>query len=357
MTMLTADPILEVAVVGYGLGGATFHTPFINATPGMRVAAIVTRDPARRAKAARDYPLARVVDTVDDLWSLAPRIDLVAVSSPSGTHFRLAKQVLEGGAHVVVDKPFASSAAEARELGELAAQVGKLAIPFQNRRWDGDFLTVQRLIRDGELGVVHRFESRFDRWRVVPKARWTAAATNHTAEGIVYDIGSHLVDQALLLFGPVASVYAESDRRHPDVSVEDDAFIALTHVNGVRSHLYMSVIAAQPSLRMGVWGSRAAYIKHGLDGQEAALIAGARPADAGWGAEPEALWGTVGAGAEVRAVRTELGAYEHYYAGVAAAILTGAQPPVLASEAVASLTVIEAALESAREGRVVSLAS
>lgn len=348
---------MEVAVVGYGLGGATFHAPFIHAAPDMRVAAIVTRDVERRAKATDDYPLARTVDTVDDLWSLVPRIDLVAVSSPSGTHFGLAKTVLEHGAHVVVDKPFAASASQAREIEAVAAKAGMLAIPFQNRRWDGDFLTVQRLMRDDALGDVHRFESRFDRWRAAPRPRWMAADASRNAEGIVYDIGSHLVDQALVLFGPASSVYAETDRRHPGVRVEDDAFIALTHVSGVRSHLYMTTMAAQPSLRIGVWGSRAAYVKHGLDGQEPALIAGARPGDAGWGEEQPAQWGRMGVGADAKHVRTERGAYERFYSGVADAILRGAEPPVRVSEAVASLTVLEAALQSAREGRPLSLSS
>lgn len=355
MTTYEPGAVLEVAVVGYSLGGATFHAPFINSTPGMRLAAIVTRDPERRAKAQSDYPHVRVVDTVDDLWSLESRIDLVAISSPSGTHFTLAKTVLEHGASVVVDKPFAASVAEAREVADLAVAHGTLAIPFQNRRWDGDFLTVQRLLREGTLGVVHRYESRFDRWRLTQKPRWCVEGAQSRAEGIVYDIGSHLVDQALVLFGPAASVYAEADWRHPDVRVEDDAFIALTHVNGVRSHLYMTSIAAQPSLRMGVWGSRGAYIKHGLDGQEPALIAGVRPGDAGWGEERPELWGAVGLGADARPIRTELGAYERFYAGVADAVLRGAPSPVTVGEAMASLTVIEAALLSAREGRAVAL--
>lgn len=341
--------------MGYGLGGATFHAPFIQATPRMRVAAVVTRDADRRASAAAAYPAALMIDTVDDLWTVLPQIDLVAVSSPSGTHVRIAKAVLEHGAHVVVDKPFAASADEAREIEAVAARTGRLAIPFQNRRWDGDFLTVQRLVREGAFGDVHRFESRFDRWRAVAKPRWAAPDATLSAEGIVYDIGSHLVDQALLLFGPVASVYAEADRRHQDVRVEDDGFIALTHRRGVRSHLYMSVRAAQPSLRLGVWGSRAAFVKFGLDGQEAALIAGARPGDPGWGDDPSANWGRLGVGSDAQPIRTETGAYERFYAGVADAILDGAPPPVLTTEAIASLTVLEAALRSAREGRVVVL--
>ena len=357
MTTNAPGATLAVAVIGYGLGGATFHAPFIHGTVGMRVSAIVTRDPERRARATADYPSARIVDTIDNLWSLVPSIDLVAISSPSGMHYRLAKTVLEHGAHVVVDKPFAATADEARELGRLAAQHGTLAVPFQNRRWDGDFLTAQRLISDGTLGNVHRFESRFDRWRAVPKPRWRDENAAQNVEGILYDIGSHLIDQALILFGPATHVYAEADLRHPDVRVDDDAFVALTHVSGVHSHLYMTTIAAQPSVRMAVWGSRGAYIKYGLDGQEAALIAGSRPGNSGWGEEPAEQWGRVGIGADAVPLRTVTGSYEAFYRGVAQAILHGGPPPVTVDEAIASLTVLEAAKQSAREGRVISLTS
>jgi predicted dehydrogenase len=338
---------LAVGLIGYGLGGSAFHAPLVTATPGLRLAAVVTRDAGRRAEVERRYPHARVVDDVAALWSMAEALDLVVVTSPNATHVPYARAALEAGLHVVVDKPFAPSVAEARAVGELAERVGRLAIPFQNRRWDGDFLTVQRLLREGTLGTVHRFESRFERLRATAKPGWTQPGAAERCEGIVYDIGSHLIDQALHLFGPVTEVRAELARRHPAVVVEDEAFLSLAHANGVRSHLYMSAAAAQPVARLSVWGSRAAYVKHGLDGQEAALRAGGIPSGAEWGAEPRELWGTVGAGGDLRVQPTEHGAYPAFYSGVERAIRGEAAPPVLVAEAVAYLEVIEAVHRSA----------
>ncbi len=346
---------LAVGLIGYGLGGSAFHAPLVAATPGLRLAAVVTRNPDRRAEVERRYPGTRVLAGVDALWSEAGALDLVVVSSPNATHVPYARVALEAGLHVVVDKPFAPTAAEARELGALAERDSRLVVPFQNRRWDGDFLTVQRLLRDDALGTVHRFESRFERLRSTPKAGWTAAGAAERAEGIVYDIGSHLVDQALQLFGPVAEVYAETARRFPEVVVEDEAFLSLQHTGGVCSHLYMSTAAAQPGARMSVWGSRAAYVKHGLDGQEAALRAGGVPGSPGWGAEERERWGWLGTMEERRHEPTEPGAYTAFYVAVERAIRTGSPPPVRVAEAVAALEVIEAAHRSAVERRVVAV--
>lgn len=350
-----ADRPLAVGLVGYGLGGSAFHAPLIAATSGLRLTAVVTRDPGRRSAVQRRYPGARVLDSVDALWAMADALDLVVVTSPNATHAPYARAALDAGLHVVVDKPFAPTVTEAREIAALAERTSRLAIPFQNRRWDGDFLTVRRLLRDDALGTIHRFESRFERLRASAKPGWTAPGAAERAEGIVYDIGSHLIDQALHLFGPAAQVYAEMVRRHPDVVVEDEAFLSIRHAGGVRSHLHMSAAAAQSGARMSVWGSRAAYVKHGLDGQEDALRAGGLPGSPGWGAEPREAWGWVGARDERRQHPTEPGAYPAYYAGVERAIRIGVAPPVLVADAIASLQVIEAAFRSAREQRVVAV--
>jgi scyllo-inositol 2-dehydrogenase (NADP+) len=346
---------LRVALIGYGLGGSAFHAPLVAATPGMRLAAVVTRNEARHAEVRRRYPDARVVDDADALLAMASELDLVIVSSPNVTHVPYARRALEAGLHVVVDKPFASTSEEAREIGALAERVGRLAIPFQNRRWDGDFLTVQRLVRDGALGTVHRFESRFERLRSTVKPGWAAAGAAERGEGIVYDIGSHLIDQALVLFGPVVEVSAELARRHPEVVVEDEAFVSLLHAGGVRSHLYMSAMAAQSGARLSVWGSRAAYVKHGLDGQEAALRAGGDPSAPGWGVEPRDHWGWLGAADERRHEQTDPGAYPAFYAAVAQAIVAGGPLPVTIPQAMATLDVIDAVFRAARERRVVEL--
>ena len=355
MTTAASPRALQVGLVGYGLGGASFHAPLIAATPGLHLAAIVTRDAGRRGEARRRYPDVRLADTIDELWTLDPPLDLVVVTTPNDTHVPFARAALEHDAHVVVDKPFAATADEARALGALAARRQRLAIHFQNRRWDGDFLSVQRLRREGKFGDVLRFESRFERWRPTPKPRWTAPDAAARAEGIVYDLGSHLIDQALVLFGAAEQLYAELDSRHPAVHVEDEAFVSLLHADGVRSHLHMSTAAAQSGARLSVWGTHGAYVKHGLDVQEEALRAGAIPGGEEWGVEERERWGWFGLADERRPEPTERGAYPAFYAGVERAIRAGDPPPVTIDEAVATLTVIEAVFRSARTGMVIRL--
>lgn len=348
---------LRIGLIGYGLAGAAFHAPLIAATPGLRLAAVVTRNPERVRQAQQDHPAARIVATPEALWDQVDALDLIVVASPNRTHVPLAQAALEAGLPVVVDKPLAPTAAEARRLVEAARQRGLLLTVFQNRRWDGDFLTVQRLLAEDAFGEVLRFESRFERWRPVPKGGWREQGAAEEAGGLLYDLGSHLIDQALQLFGPVEHVYAELDARRPGAEVDDDTFVALTHASGVRSHLWMSAVAAQLGPRMRVLGRRAAYVKHGLDVQEAALRQGARPDQTGWGEEPPEQWGRLGAGDDFAPVRTEPGAYPRFYAGVRDALRDGAAPPVDPAEAVAGLDVIEAAQRSAAERRVVRVAA
>src|SRR3954452_15006244 len=187
---------------------------------------------------------------------------------------------------------------------------------FQNRRWDGDFLTAQRLIAAGDLGRVMRFESRFERWRPELTEGWRESGDPEEAGGVLFDLGAHLIDQALQLLGPIESIYAELDARRPGAQVDDDAFVALRHISGARSHLWMSAVAADLGPRLRLLGDRAAYVKRGLDVQEAGLRAGGRPDEPGWGEEPESDWGIVGAGEDWTPVRTEAGAYVRFYEGV-----------------------------------------
>jgi predicted dehydrogenase len=278
---------------------------------------------------------------------------VAVIATPNRTHVPLASAALSSGMHVVVDKPLARTAAEGRRLVDEARRRGRMLTVYQNRRWDGDFLTVRRLLRDGALGQPLRFESRFERWRPVPKPGWRESGDPGEAGGILFDLGSHLIDQALVLFGAVTHVYAELDRRRPGVQVDDDAFVALTHSSGVRSHLHMSAVAAQPGPRLRILGTSAAYVKHGLDVQEAALRAGASPDSSGWGVEPESQWGLLGADEKVEHVRTEPGAYQAFYGAVAASIRDGVPPPVSPDDSVAGLAIIEAARRSASEGRVI----
>ena len=352
--MADAGAPLRVAVIGYGLGGAAFHAPLVATTAGLRLTHVVTRDPERRRQAQREYPGVALVDTADALWPLAAEIDLVVITTPNRLHAPLARAAIERGLGVVVDKPFAVSASEGREVAALARERGTMLTVYQNRRWDGDFLTLRRLLGEGALGEARRFESRFERWRPAPKGGWRERAAPEEAGGILFDLGSHLVDQALVLFGPVRSVYSELDVRREGVEADDDVFVALEHANGVRSHLHMSAVAAVPNPRFRLLGSRGAWVKHGLDVQEDALRRGERPGRADWGEESRDHWGVLSDGTEARAVPSERGNYGAFYAGVAAA-MRGAPPPVDPADAVAGLEIIEAARRSARERSVVTL--
>ncbi len=346
--MARAD--VRVALIGYGLAGEYFHAPLIATAPGMRITAIVTGNPERARRAAQAFPSARILATADPIWQTDVDVDLVVVATPNRTHVVLAERALGAGLPVVVDKPLAPTAAEGRRLIETARASGVMLTVYQNRRWDGDFLTLRHLVRDGRLGTVRRFESRFERWRPVPKAGWRRDADPAAAGGVLYDLGSHLIDQALLLFGPVTRLYAELDARNAGVDVDDDAFVALTHASGVRSHLWMSTVAPHSEARFRVLGSDAAYTKHGADPQEAALRSGKRPDGSNWGEESRERWGRLAAGDEVEAVRTEPGAYPEFYHGVLRALREGAAPPVDPADAVNVVEVIEAARRSASAG-------
>ncbi|MEV4324150.1 Gfo/Idh/MocA family oxidoreductase [Microbispora rosea] len=355
-------PEIRVGLAGFGPAGSFFHAPLIAATPGLRLAAVVTRDPGRAERVHASYPGAAVVPAVEDLWD---RCDLVVIATPNRTHVPMAAEALKAGLPVVVDKPLAGAAAEARDLVRLARDRGLMLTVFQNRRWDGDFLTLRRML--AELGEVHRFESRFERWRPVPKGGWRESGGPEEVGGTLYDLGSHLVDQALRLFGPVSGVYAETDVRRAGVRNDDDAFVALTHRNGTRSHLWMSAVAADLGPRFRVLGSRASYVKWGLDPQEERLRAGERPdaadfgpgesagAGAGWGVEAPERWGIVGAGGDTRRVPTEPGAYQRFYEGVVACLRDGAPPPVEPGDAADTIAVLEAAALSAARGQTVAL--
>ncbi|MEU9131784.1 Gfo/Idh/MocA family oxidoreductase [Kitasatospora sp. NPDC048540] len=352
MTSSPRSPF-RVGLIGYGLAGAAFHAPLIATTPGLRLDAVVTANPDRRAQLHREHPGARAVDTPEQLFAAAGELDLVVIASPNRTHVPLARAALAAGLATVVDKPLAATAAEARELCELARRGGTLLSVFQNRRWDGDFLTVRRLVEEGALGRVHRFESRFERFRPKPKAGWRELADPAEVGGTLYDLGSHLVDQALTLFGPAETVYAEIDTRRDGAVVDDDAFVAITHASGVRSHLWTSAIAPLGGPRLRVLGDAAGYVKSGMDPQEGDLRAGRRPGDGGaWGADDPASYGTLGTDEHAAAVPTDHGDYPAYYAGIAASLATGTPPPVDPFDAVATLTVLEAARASAITGSV-----
>jgi predicted dehydrogenase len=346
---------IRVGLVGYGLGGEVFHAPLIEAVPTMRLVSIVTTDPERRHRAASRYPDARVLDSADAIWDAADDHELVVVATPNRHHVAIAMSALDAGLPVVIDKPLAPSAADGRALVQAASERNTFMSVFQNRRWDADFRTIGRLLDDGDLGRVFRFESRFERWRPEPDLDgWRERGDPQDAGGLLWDLGSHLVDQAVRLFGRPTHVYAEVDRRRPGVVIDDDVFVALTHPAGARSHLWATAMAAHPAPRFRVLGTRAAFVKHGLDRQEGTLAAGARPDDPGFGREPSDAWGVLedGVGGS-RVVESEPGGYLRYYEGVAASLRTGSPPPVDPWDAVEVLEILEAARESSRTETVV----
>ncbi len=345
----------RVGLLGYGLAGRVFHAPLIAACPDLVLAAVVTRDPERRAALRAVHPETEALDAPEQLWERAGSLDLVVVATPNRSHVPLARAALQAGLPVVVDKPLAPSVAEARALIDAARAAGRWLTVFQNRRWDGDFLTVRKLLADGALGAVHRLESRFERWNPVPRSGWRESGDPAEASGLLFDLGPHLIDQAIQLFGPVRTVYGELDRRRAGVVTDDDAFVALTHASGVRSHLWMSKVAAQRAPRFRVLGDRATFVKYGLDGQEPAMAVGVVPGSAGWGEEPADRWGFLGEEGTARPVATAPGAYPRFYEAVAAALRSDAPLPVDPDDAVTALEVLEAARASAEQGRVVQL--
>ena len=345
---------VSVAVIGYGLGGSTFHAPLIEVTPDLRLSAIVTSDPERQEAARKRYPEVRVAPTVDELLAGGHGLDLAVVTVPNAAHVAVAEKVLRAGVSTVIDKPLAPTSAEAEALGMLAAANGLKVIPYHNRRWDGDFRTLRSLLEAGRVGRPWRLESRFERWRPGPESRPWKRDPSQPGGGILYDLGPHLIDQALVLFGQPVSVYAElAGRVGP---LDDDAFLALEYPDDLSVHLWASSKAALLGPRFRVLGSAAAYVKYGLDVQEDALRAGRLPTEAGWGREPEEAWGRLGTVDGAEPVETTAGGYQEFYASVAAAFTRGAPQPVVLEDAVRGLRVIEAARLSARLKQSVALA-
>jgi len=344
---------LRVALIGYGLAGRVFHAPLISAVPDLVITSVITRAVERRAAAEREVPGVHLLDDVDALWARAGEHDLAVVATPNSLHARLALQALEAGLHVIVDKPFAAHADDARRVVDAAVRHERVLTVFHNRRWDGDFLTVAEIVSAESIGQVARFESRFERWQPAAQlASWRQDAEPDAAGGLLYDLGSHLVDQAIRLFGRPSSVYAEMYNRRPGVTVDDDTFIALEHAGGVSSHLSVSAVAALPAPRFRVLGTAGAYTKYGLDIQEDQLRAGMRPDATEFGVEPPERWGRLYTDGHERPHPTAKGRWADFYPMLVAAIRGAAPPPVDPTDAVEVLEVLEDAIESARTGCV-----
>jgi scyllo-inositol 2-dehydrogenase (NADP+) len=344
----------RVALVGYGLAGRVFHGPLITSTPGLRVAAVVTGNADRAARARDDLGDVDILPTADALWPDADEYDLVVIATANVAHAALAEAALTNGLDVVVDKPLARNERTARHLVDLARHHHRRLHVFQNRRWDSDFRTIRALLEDGALGHVHRLESRFERWRPQLSGAWRESADHDQMGGLLYDLGSHLVDQAIQLLGPVRAVYAETRAVRDPAAADDDVFVALSHESGALSHLWASAVAATPGPRFRVLGSRAAFVIDGLDSQEERLRAGQRPsADEPWGEEPVERWGRLWPSGE--AVEAVPGAWPEFYARVAACLEGRCEPPVEPEGVLDAVAVLDAARESSRRGRVIDL--
>lgn len=341
--LMSLSDTIDVALIGYGFAGRTFHAPLIGGVPGLRLARVVSSDADRVRADLADVQVSRTPDAV---WS-DPSIGLVVIATPNITHEPLARAALEAGKHVVVDKPFVLDTARARALAELSAARGRLLSVFQNRRWDSDFLAVRAAIESGRLGDVAHFESRIERFRPQVRERWREQAV--PGAGLWWDLGPHLVDQALLLFGVPDSVQASFARQRAGASVDDWAHVVLAYARR-RVVLHAGMVAAGGMPRFAVHGDRASAVKAKADRQEAQLIAGLRPGQPRWGADDDPLRIHAGEGDEMILPAPD-GDQSRYYAAVRDA-LSGAGPnPVDPPQAIAVMAVLEAAIESARDGR------
>jgi predicted dehydrogenase len=345
---------IGVAVIGFGLAGKVFHAPFVSAVPGLRLEAIVQR---KGDEASKAYPKARILRSVDEALK-DTAVQLIVVGTPNETHFDLARQALAAGKHVVIDKPFAATSAEAGELKELAEKKGLVLAPFHNRRWDGDFRTVQKLLAEEAVGRLVTFESHFDRFRPLPREN-TWKEGGNAANGLLMDLGPHLVDQALVLFGPPEAITA-SVRKDRDKTDIEDAFDITLEYPRLRAHCRSSMLACDAAPRFLLHGTKGSFKKYGLDPQEPALLGGAkvpRMGEGEWLAEPESEWGILTLAADLAdpgrltrmKVKTELGDYRLYYANVRDAINGTAKLAVTPEDGYRMIRLLEMARESSLE--------
>jgi scyllo-inositol 2-dehydrogenase (NADP+) len=336
---------IGVGLVGFGLAGRAFHSAVLSRVPGLRLAAIVQRT---GDEAAQTYPEARVVRTFEELLTI-PDIRLVVIASPNHTHFDFAKRALEAGRDVLVDKPFANSVAEAVELVQLAKARGRVLTVYQNRRFDGDFAAIRELVRAGTLGRIVNFETHYDRYRPNLKPGVWREQTG-AGNGIWFDIGPHLVDHALLLFGEPESITADI-RIVRDHAVADDCFdVALHYPNKLRATLSSSILAAATRPRFVLQGTLGTFIKQSFDPQEIGLRFDRIPATGPWGAEPEENWGVLttpeGDGFQTRRIAGLPVDYRNFYAQLRDALLGQAQPEVSPQAALNVMQVLELARQS-----------
>jgi scyllo-inositol 2-dehydrogenase (NADP+) len=342
--------VIEVGLIGFGLAGRAFHAPVIRAVPGLHLAAILQRS---GNEAAEKYPDVQVVRSLDELLAIK-EIRLVVIATPNDTHYPFARQCLEAGRDVVVDKPFTTTLEEANELVQLAKQLGRLLTVYQNRRYDGDFQAIRKLVADGTLGHIVRFETTYDRFRPHLKpGAWRE--TRRAGSGILFDIAPHLIDHALMLFGPPKAVTADV-RIERENAVADDAFdITLHYPKSLRAVLRSSILAAAPRPRFVLLATQGSFVKQTFDPQEMNLRRGFIPSDSAWGAEPEENWGvlTVPSGDSFteRRIPSVSCDYRDYYTNVRDAILGNAKLAVTPEWSLDVMRLILRARESSEQRR------
>ena len=344
--------MIDVGLIGFGFGGRTFHAPIIRGVSGLRLAAILQR----RGSEAQDlYPDVRVVRSVEELLAIH-KIRLIVVTTPNPSHFDLARQCLLSGRDVVVDKPITPTSVQARALAQIAKEHGRLLSVYQNRRWDGDYRTVHRLVSSGTLGDLVLYQSHYDRYRLQlrPQA-WRER--DEPGSGVLFDLGVHLIDQAMLLFGTPEAVSAEVRIERPGAAV-DDAFDVILHYGRLRAVLRATMLAASPGPRFVLHGTRASYVSQEFDPQEAALKRGEAPKDDSWGVADRKTWGVLstpdGESATRKPIAMERGDYRGFYENVRDARLGHAALAVTPEQAADVLRAIELARESSEKRRVVS---
>ena len=344
--------MIEVGLIGYGLAGRSFHAPVIRVVPGLRLASIVQR---AGNDAAEKYPDVRIVRSVEELLSI-PEIRLVVIATPNDTHFDFAKKCLAAGKDVVVDKPVTTTREEAQTLVAFAKEKGRLLTVYQNRRYDGDFQAIRKLVAEGTLGRIVRFETNYDRYRPQLKpGAWRE--TTRAGSGILFDIAPHLIDHVLILFGLPEAVTADV-RIERQGALADDAFDILFHYpGGMRAVLRSSILAAAQRPRFVLLGTRGSFVKQTFDPQENNLRHGKIPASGAWGAEPEEGWGVLtvpnGDGSMQSRIPSATCDYRDYYANVRDALLGRAALAVTPEWALDVMQLLEMARESSQRGRTI----
>ncbi len=335
--------MIKTAVLGYGLAGRVFHAPLVQASSRMVLSKILS---SRREEIKKHYPDVTVISSLDE--ALNGDEDLIVIATPNDTHYEFVKKSLEAGKHVIVDKPMTPTLKEARELRDLAKRANKTLTVFHNRRFDGDFLTIKKIIESGQLGEIAYFESNFNRFRPeVNKSNWRE--TTGVAGGVYFDLAPHLLDQALVLFGVPESAYADIASLRKG-AVNDDTFHVVLKYKDFRAHLNAQTLYNADCPRFVLNGSKGSFLKSGMDPQEARLKQSPAYSQE-TGEDAENNYGLLRVGKEERHLKTESGNYLSLYQAVASAILENKEIPVPIDEAILTMELMEALLVSVREGR------